>query len=309
VASQVGSLQSEDLANAALQVARNAAEDASAFLVIRFRFRKGRDQKNPVRVMNKKEDPTWLPDQAEKLQFEAFIAEIQKLRTGADNHEKRKPWWQTMLESTGGTALITVIIGGLVGAIITGMIQSGAKDREFEQAWIKARGDQALIAYKDYLEQQRDTVKRAYELVGNCISASDDLIDLTGPDFDPTQYSGLEKQRVTLRQNYNNCDRQWRGQRDMFGLLVTYYHHGEPRVIDSWELTKDSVSKFMDCATEWYLSHNDKPSDTSGACKTERESLQKNLVGFGKAVDEARHFAWEGWESPEALRSNLKAKR
>jgi hypothetical protein len=109
---------------------------------------------------------------------------------------ERRSWWQWLLESSGGTALITVIIGGLMGSLITAIIQIGIKSREFEQARVKSRGDQALVAYKDYLEQQRETMKHAYQLIGNCVSASDDLIDITGEYFDPSKFPGVQGQKT-----------------------------------------------------------------------------------------------------------------
>ncbi len=253
--------------------------------------------------MPEKNSTSWSADQADKLQHEAFVAEVQRLRAGFQNRDGPKRWWQTFLETKGGTALITVVLGGLVGTVITGLIQSRIKEREFEQAWLKARGDQALVAYKDYLEQQRETVKRVYELIGGSISASEDLIEITGPHFDPEEYPGVEQQRQRLKENYNSQDRRWRDEHEMLGLLITYYHHGQPTVIGSWNETKDSVTKFMECAADWFEKHKE-PTKTSGACKVERENVSAKLASLGESLDKARRFAWEGWDSPESLRGH-----
>lgn len=258
--------------------------------------------------MDSDSDKHWSLEQADRLQHEAFVNEVLRLRSsgGGDREIKSRARW--FLESTGGTAMITVLLGGLIGSGITAMIQSSAKDREFEQAWVKARGDQALVAYKDYLEQQRETMKRSYDLIGTCVSASDDLIELTGPDFDLQKYPSARPQRTELRKSYNVCDAQWRGQREALGLLMTYYHHGQPKVLGAWNNVKDSVTKYMNCAADWYLQNNTKVTDTSGACKMERQALDGRLGDLSKAADEARHYAWEGWESPDSLRSQTKPK-
>src|SRR5258706_12053412 len=66
----------------------------------------------------------------------------------------KKPRWQVVLESGGGAALITVLIGGIAAQVINLTAQRAATRREFNNAWVKARGDQALNAYKDYVHEQ-----------------------------------------------------------------------------------------------------------------------------------------------------------
>ena len=69
------------------------------------------------------------PEEKEQLlQHEAFIKEILTLRDKARG-DNPKPAWQRFLETTGGAALITVLIGGIMGSIITGLIQQGSKQR------------------------------------------------------------------------------------------------------------------------------------------------------------------------------------
>ena len=118
-------------------------------------------------------------------------------------------------------ALITVLLGGILGQMITYSVQRSSKDREFQQAWLKARGDQALVTFNEYLSQQRETVKRVYELNGNSISASYDLIMLTGPEFALGSYEGIEQQRASVRKRYNTVDQEWRVEREKVGLLMS----------------------------------------------------------------------------------------
>ena len=232
----------------------------------------------------------------------------------------KRPAWQIFLESPGGTACISFILTGLIGAWITYTIQrsekerdfqqqESAKEREFQQEWMKARGDQALIAYKDYLEQERETDKHVYELIGKCVTVSVDLIDLTGKNFDPKQYQppGIVAQRTQMRKAYNDCDTQWRTERESLGLQMSYYHPGNKDVVNAWNDVQESVTNYMDCALKWY-SDNRKPTDTEGACKDKKESLRAGISKLNEKIDAARQYAWEGWESPEKLRSALDKK-
>jgi hypothetical protein len=71
-----------------------------------------------------------------------------------DAPERPKLWWQAFLESSGGAALITVAIGGLLAQWINVHVQTATTEREFNNAWLRARGDQALTAYRDYSNEQ-----------------------------------------------------------------------------------------------------------------------------------------------------------
>jgi hypothetical protein len=240
-----------------------------------------------------KTGPKWTNEEAGKLKHEAFIAEILRVRALpiSDKPNERRIW--RFLESIGGTAFITVLIGGWFGSCITAKIQERAQDREFEQAQLKTRGDLALLAYKDYLEQQRETMKHAFELIGNCISTSEDLIDLTGPNFDRTKYPGVEEQRKRLRVNYNHFAEQWQVERDVLGLTIGYYHSDQPGVREAWTDVKNSVTELTKCAQDWYLAHNTEVTETSAACSKEKKEVETKLDNLSKASVEARQYFWK----------------
>ena len=253
------------------------------------------------------EDPKpsdWSDDELRLLRHEAFLAEVLKTRSESQYTEQSKPKWQRFLESSGGTALVTVILGGVLGQILAWSIQSGLKDREFQEAWMKARGDQALVSYKEYTAQEQELMKSTYELIGSCISASEDLIILTTPEFAQDSFEGAVVQRRSLRENYNKIEVRWRSDKEKIGLLMGYYHPNQSKVASAWYNTQDSVSNYMDCAQQWYLDHV-KPVETTQACKKEEDSLRNSLKEFNKSLEQARNYLWEGWESPQSLKAAL----
>jgi hypothetical protein len=257
--------------------------------------------------MEKTDLPAWSDEEQKLLRHEAFVGKVMQLRShNIENHPK--PWWQRFLESSGAAALITVLLGGLLGQLITWSIQKGLKEREFQQAWMKSRGDQALATYKEYLDKEQETVKRAYELIGNCISSSEDLISLTSSEFAPGTSVGIEKQRDSIRAEYNKTDIQWRREREQLGLLMSYYHRGRSEVVTSWHDVQSTVTRYNECAAQWYLDHPNS-TDSSNACKNEREDLRLKLDKLRTNLEAARQYAWEGWESPEKLRSILEKEK
>jgi len=253
----------------------------------------------------------WSNDEARMLRHEAFMTEVMRRRVRVEGEGYTKPWWQRFLESTGGAAMITVLIGGLLGQLITWSVQKGLKEREFQEAWMKARGDQALVTYKDYLNQEQEIVRRVYEIVGSCISVSEDLIDLTKLEFAPGKSIGVEKQRNSIRERYNTIDAQWRGEREKLGLLMSYYHRGRPEVAAAWRDLQDSVTKYNECAGNWYLDHPHPliKVEVADACKNDRDDLRKRLEQLSASLEASRQYAWEGWESPEKLRSALEREK
>lgn len=251
-------------------------------------------------------------EDSRSTQQQALIAEGSQQRPRPDGEEQRKPKWQRFLESAGGAALITVFVGGVLGQWITSTVQEGLKEREFRQAWMKTRGDQALLAYKEYSDQKQDLVRRVYELVGNCIAASDDLITLTGPEFKVDQLQGAsrentQKQIMLLQENYNKVSGQWRSDQEKLKLLIAYYYPDRPEVSGAWEETQASLTGFMKCARNWHIEKSTLATteNVTEACKEEKSNLASKLSKLTRIIQESHHYPWEGWDTPEKLRHVL----
>jgi hypothetical protein len=171
--------------------------------------------------------PPFTEEERRLLRHEEFVAQLLKQRGGSQKSEAAKPAWQRFLESTVGAAMITVLIGGIIGAVISGEIQAGLKERDYEQTRLKAIGDQALVSHKEYLDKQQDIVKRIYEKIGTSISAAEDLITITRREYNHTLKEGAEKERQkkfndNVIETFNAKDREWRSERDVLGFLMGY---------------------------------------------------------------------------------------
>ena len=198
-----------------------------------------------------------------------------------------KPAWQRLLESTGGTALITVLIGGVAGQWITATFQEKNKEREM-----------SLAAYSDYVKQEQDIVKRAYELIGTCVAATDDLMVLPQPAFNLDSREGgekkkLEGQREDIRSRYNDCDLKWRRDRETLGLLMAYFHHGQMEVTAAWRSAEDNVSHYMDCARMFYISTPSSDVELPAPCVMEQTALRQSLDALSRSFESARGHAFE----------------
>ncbi len=254
-------------------------------------------------------DSANLSDEQKRiLATETFVADLLKIR--APKEASAKPKWLQFLESNGGTAVITVLLGGIMANIVSCGIQNINRKKEFDNAWVQARGSQALAAYQEYLKGEQQTVKWSFDLIGTSMAAADNLINITKEDFDPAQYKGKEREKIIgqkteIRNNFNTANRQWRQQYVAAGLQISYFHKGDPEVNTAWSQLAASLSALMDCANDWYRDHLGifvKVSDISEACSEQTKKINSNIGIFGESLAKTRQYSWDGWDSPEKLR-------
>lgn len=208
-----------------------------------------------------------------------------------------KPAWERFLGSSGGTALITVVIGGIVGSVITGLVQASLKQREYQQQVLKAQADQALVAYSKHAEGEIAAVRSAFETIGASVASAESLIALTEPRFAPGASTPESRQRIAeqrqeIRAAFNKADEDWRTHRDTLGLLITYYHQGSPAVRSSWRSVQDAVDGLTACAVDWYTAHPE-PVDTRSACSRQQEAVNQSLDSLTTVLSSSRFYPWQ----------------
>lgn len=204
--------------------------------------------------------------------------EFAKLRT---NTKLPKPRWQIFLESTGGAALITVVIGGVVaggvGTWLTNRYQRAMREREV-----------ALRAYNDYLSQGRAIVIDGLGAIGTLLSASSDLLDLTSPDWqfepdDERSRSAFREQRSLIIVSYNSAVAAWRKDRDRYDLMISYYHDGDPPITHAWGALQTGTDEYVRCTQRVFLKYVTPltiEQPTMPQCVGERTKVNEKLVDF-----------------------------
>jgi hypothetical protein len=231
-------------------------------------------------------------EESRLLRHETFIAELLRRRAGSGSDSRPASGWRRFLETSSGTALITVLIGGIMGNVITGFIQNR-----------QARSARTFLAFQEHLKGQHETVKAAYDLIGNCILASEDLISLTGEGMASGAYVDIDEQRKTIVNDYNKVDARWRGEKDRLGLLMSYYHPGKDELRKEWDKTQTAVTTYMNCASDWYtpnpVAAHSKETIKANACPVERAALTNQLTAFSEKLNESRTYPWERSEAPE----------
>jgi hypothetical protein len=258
--------------------------------------------------------PELTEDEKRILHHEAFMAEVMRFRE-KQHCTSPKPRWLLFLESSGGTAVIAGVIGAAVVQLVSGSVQKSLKQRDFQQAWMQARGTQALAAYKEELDQEEQAVRRAYEVVGKSLQASEDLIDLTGSEFVLSKYVGSQraealKKKNEMRTSYDKADTEWRGKKEELSLLIALYHHGRSDVVIAWRNINTDLTDYMDCAWTWYDQSEKKnlvrsEKEIKDACADKRRKATGDLDTLTVFLQETRSKARGDWESPDKLIEKL----
>jgi hypothetical protein len=221
-------------------------------------------------------------EEAEQLIFnEALIGEILAIRKSPDESPKSKTWRQLVFETTGGTALITVLLGGILGGAVTALFQYMQKNNEIEHAEQQARLERERSA-NDRLEQVRlEAAKRLFELTYKGISSSEDVLQLsTQPFADPA----LKDQRTQIRKQYNDAEESWRKDHAVQGLMFVYYHRAIPGLSDRWGKTEKAVSDYIDCASNWIVSHPFYTPGLPGGCTEEKKKVDDDFAMLERSL-------------------------
>jgi hypothetical protein len=75
----------------------------------------------------------------------------------------RRAQFLSFFESATGAAMVTVLLGGALGQFISCDVQNRVRERDFNDAWLKSRGEQALMARGSFSRRGERCSKRGRE--------------------------------------------------------------------------------------------------------------------------------------------------
>jgi len=258
------------------------------------------DETPPVEAQaNEAQSDEQLLRQALTASLLRLTAELEK---AAD--EKPKPPWRVFLESTGGAALITVLIGGLLGASISSCFQKNAKEREFQQTLVKARTDQALIAYKDFIEKRDEFVGTTLQMVGATMSAADNYAQLVKKEYqatdgDPKAVQDKKKEHWTqIANEYNASDTKWSAECDSLKSQMSNFFQDQPEVTESFTTVEEKVNAYKICVKA--LVKGEKTT-----CEPEKTAVGESIKAFDGKQSHRTHI-WKELTDPKEIQKLLK---
>jgi len=228
--------------------------------------------------MNESNDQHHEPQ--ELKHYLAFVELLRHTLAASTPKQTPRPRWQVILESTGGTALITVIVGGIVagtvGQYLTYRYQQSLRQREV-----------ATATYEAYLKRADETITHSFSLIGQVMSASDDMIRLAYPIWNPERYPLSTRPRIIadrtkLIEGFREARHSWAKERDQQTLLLQFHHNADPEVAKTWNNLQNSVTAYSDCANQlfWRRGVREERSLSVVSCIGERQVLLTNIDRF-----------------------------
>jgi hypothetical protein len=210
------------------------------------------------------------------------------------SEKDKKPIWLQLFESAGFAALVTVLVGGIAGAVITGILQQYAKARESRAAEIRLEHDRGFAAYKEHLERERKVVEEMYFRLGQFVDASRDLTTLSRKEFcEECQRSRLPdrliKQKQGVVDRYDAATIEWNSNRLRLGMLLQLEHDNDNELQGEWKRTSDAAEQYSECADRWRTKYNSlEIHEALKACAPSRERVDETVQALTKRIVELR---------------------
>jgi septal ring factor EnvC (AmiA/AmiB activator) len=218
--------------------------------------------------------PTWSDDEAALLRKVDLVAEIlRRMKPGSS----ATPLWQRLLNSASIVAVIGLLGTAIIGNLVTGWIQDKAKEKEI-----------AVTVHKESLDAQLASVKKAFELAGAYLAASENLITISREAFQdrPEEKAAFEKE-------YNTVDAQWRRDAEGVGFLISYYHLAGGNVRPQWLAAKASVEEFNRCAVQYHADSRKRRRVTE--CQKHYDAAQAAFAELARVLEAARREVYSRW--------------
>jgi hypothetical protein len=232
----------------------------------------------------------WNSDELKALLNQMLALEFVKLK-----HKAEPPAlspWLSIVQSI-APVIVTVLLGTILGGYLASRIQETSRVNDARQALQKAN-----------LAEEQKTVDAAFAVIGKTISASQDLIDITGEGFDENAWGlpadvrkDLVSQKRAIWKTYNSATASWRVERERLGMLLAIRYEDPKKVRDSWLNLSDAVDHFSECTLKYNKqtlgynkpTHRVVPHDQLQlACEDQRKLLSDALSGLTDLMVKAR---------------------
>lgn len=239
--------------------------------------------------MGERATRTWSAEEEKILHHEALVSEAIRIREEARAEKRDNDGFIRLLSTSGVTAFITVVLGGLIGQLIISSAQTS-----------NAREDRRIAEHTEYLKRRQETVNSAYTLVGKVVNATEAQLSLTKDENSlesvVARDRGIRQNAIVGLQNKvaTTLD-EWDIEQERLGLLMRYYHYGQPAVIQSWRDIQECVNQYVSCAGTVGLKkyRNEAIPDADyQQCEAKKGTVRKSLDIFAGILDQTQQYAW-----------------
>ena len=184
------------------------------------------------------------------------------------------------LESTGGTALITILLGSLGASAVSYVFQAALQRR-----------DQQAAEYQDKLSRRRATVEQVYDLVGAMITRTEALTEVMQEQFDSSTYEpgasdDIAAQHRQIREEYNQTDIDWR--RQQMTLTMKIGESLGDTTEAQWGQLATAVENFKRCTLR-VASERRVIEFPDTVCRCEKVEVVEQVRNFSRVLSESMY--------------------
>jgi hypothetical protein len=214
----------------------------------------------------------------EQLEHERHVAEILAIRSRKDSPSQLSTWLNSPVLAT----LIGVIGTGILGALVSGLIQERSTTNEMDRS-----------AHERKVSAQNAVVEKVIKLIGGSMSTMDDLLVSVNHAYSERgrsqeEIEKLREWRAQLAGSRDAADLAWRQEKGSLGYTILYLFDGNDIVNGAWQAVTDAAENFERCTRGWYT-HNAATGTELAAsqiCSTERRQLDASVETFAKSTSE-----------------------
>jgi len=172
------------------------------------------------------------------------------------------------------SSLILIVGTGIIATFVSAHYEEAARVREETRVTVQRRE-----------EAKFQTLTRATVLIGQYMTASRILIELSSSRFDVNSYQHAQNKEsvqhfvVERRSTYNDVDWQWRQENLTLELQISNYFSNIPDVARSWQHATAAIGAFNRCATEWAARNVGVTQELpESACLDEEKSARESTI-------------------------------
>lgn len=213
----------------------------------------------------------------EQLEYERRIAEVLKIRSAGKKEESKVFAW---LNSAFGLTMVGFVCTGILGALVTGMVQDRSKRNEME-----------LQARKERSAARHEAMTKILGLLGAYVSSADDLVVIVNNAYSEAgrgkeEVRKLREWREKITTERDKADADWRREREGLGYTLQFLFENDERVSSAWGGVVEKADGFEACTNGWYTQNAAKGSNLKPAqvCPNERSALREAMTALTKAV-------------------------
>ncbi len=151
-----------------------------------------------------------------------------------------KPAWQRFLESNGGAAFVTVLIGGVFGTLLSNNFQNRQQERE-----------QKMKLYTLSLNEQSKVSSSSMELLGETVHAASSLAETRGDAFvfdpsDAVAYKAVSDQIKEIKLKFNAASELWSKKGLSQGFILGLNSSNHLLIEQKWRTIAKKVDEFLE---------------------------------------------------------------